>query len=310
MTIDFAPQPFGKSGIMVPRIGLGTAPLGNLMGDVSSIDAAEVLRAALSGAEACLADTAPFYGAGLSEQRVGTGISIVEKSNVILSTKVGRRIIISPGGVPRVVQDFSYDGVMQSFDESLQRLGVDKIDIVHIHDPDDDFEAALSGAYPALSKLKSEGLIGAISAGMNQWQMLSRFIDHVDFDGFLLAGRYTLLDRSAEKEFLPKCQRNNIGLIIGGVFNSGILADPFGNQSFDYQQAPAKLVARAQELDGMCRSRGVPLAAAALQFALRHPAVTGILVGVKTADEWTSNLRLAHLPIMEALWPELLEIAD
>lgn len=307
MPIDFRPRQFGKSQVMIPRIGLGAAPLGNVMGNVSDDDADQVLRAVFGGQQNNLVDTAPFYGEGLSEHRVGRGISD-EKSKIIISTKVGRRIIIASNGNKQVINDFSYDGVMQSFDESLERLGVDKIDIVHIHDPDDHFEEAISGAYRALSVLKSEGLIGAISAGMNQWQMLSRFIDHADFDGFLLAGRYSLLDQSAEVDFLPKCQRHDIGLIIGGVFNGGILADPNGNQSFDYQEASSAIISRAQALNRICLCNDVPLRAAAIQFALRNPAVSGIIIGVKTAEEWISNMRLAQLPLEDAIWEQLQEV--
>lgn len=302
-------RPFGGSGLALPPMGLGSAPLGNVMGPVSDADAADVLKTVTGEAGPALIDTAPFYGFGSAESRIGDLLSAERKSSVLLSTKVGR-VLATKGGETTAHFDFSYDGVMRSFEESLQRLGRDAIDIVHIHDPDAHFDQAVGGAFPALVKLKETGAIQAISAGMNQWEMLSRLLDSAPFDGFMLAGRYSLLDRGAEHEFLPKCQRHGAGLIVGGVFNSGILADPKTNQSFNYTQAPREILNRVLSLERVCREHGVPLKAAALQFPLRHAAVSSIVVGVKSRAEWQENQVLLDFPVSDAAWTDLDQVLE
>lgn len=297
-------RPFGRSGLVLPAMGLGSAPLGNVMGEVSDANAANVLQAVTAGSGPVLIDTAPFYGLGVAEQRIGDLLPKAVKQAAILSTKVGR-VLERNGEATEARFDFSYDGVMHSFEESLGRLGVDRIDIAHIHDPDDHFHEALDGAFAALTRLKETGAVKAISAGMNQWEMLSRFLDHAPFDGFLLAGRYSLLDRAAGRSFLPKCAEQGVGLIVGGVFNSGILADPHANRSFNYAQAPAGIVEQALALDAICQHHGVPLKAAALQFPLRHIAVSGVVIGVSSCDEWQENKTLLGFEIPEDLWAEL-----
>lgn len=302
-------RPFGRSGLVVPAMGLGSAPLGNVMGEVSDTNAADVLRAVAGEPGPVLIDTAPFYGLGLAEQRIGSLLPKADKQAVILSTKVGR-VLEKHGGTVEARFDFSYDGVMRSFEESLKRLDVDRIDIAHIHDPDDHFREALDGAFTALTRLKDSGAVKAISAGMNQWEMLSRFLDHAPFDGFLLAGRYSLLDRAAGASFLPKCAEQGVGLIVGGVFNSGILADPRANHSFNYAQASAGIIEQALALDAVCRRHGVPLKAAALQFPLRHKAVSGIVIGVSSRREWQENKELLGLEIADELWADLDRAVD
>jgi D-threo-aldose 1-dehydrogenase len=203
--------------------------------------------------------------------------------------------------------DFSYAGVMTSVEESLARLKLDRVDILHIHDPDDHYDAALSGAYRALVQLRREGMVGAIGAGMNQWQMLQRFAQDEDFDCFLLAGRYTLLDRSAADSFLPLCMQRSISVIAGGVYNSGILANPRDGAKFDYDDAPVGLVAQALRLERVCKAHGVPLKAAAIQFPFTHPAVAAVLTGARSEAELNENLAMLQTPIAPALWGALRE---
>lgn len=296
------------------RLGLGTAFLGNLFVAVSDDEAHRVVEAAWD-AGIRLYDTAPLYGHGLAERRLGAVLRTKPRDEFVLATKVGRLLRAGappePGqsyvDVPSVnpVFDFSYDGVMRSVEESLDRFGLDRIDILHIHDPDAHFEEALMGAYPALARLRREGSIGGVGAGMNQWEMLARFARAADFDCFLLAGRYTLLDRSGADGLLPLCAERGIAVIAGGVFNSGILANPRPGGTFNYQAASPDVVAQAQRLDDICSRRGVPLKAAAIQFPLRNPAVPTVLTGCRSVAEVRENVHLFETPIPEDLWREL-----
>jgi D-threo-aldose 1-dehydrogenase len=204
------------------------------------------------------------------------------------------------------VFDFSYDGVLRSVEESLARLGLDRIDILHIHDPDEHYEAALTGAYRALDRLRAEGTIRAVGAGMNQAEMLVRFARAADFDCFLLAGRYTLLDQSGLAELLPLCAERGIAIIIGGVYNSGVLADPHGDgATFNYRPAGMRLLERARRLDAVCARFGVPLKAAAIQFPLGHPAVSVVLNGARSVAELEENAAMFRTPIPPELWAAL-----
>jgi len=259
-------------------------------------------------------DTAPLYGHGLAEQRLGAVLRAKPREEFVLATKVGRLLRADappePGqaykGVPPVnpTYDFSYDGVMRSVEESLARLGLDRVDVLHIHDPDEHFEDALAGAYRALDRLRAEGTIRAVGAGMNQAEML-RFAREADFDCFLLAGRYTLLDRTGAAELLPLCVEKSIAIIAGGVFNSGILANPRPGTTFNYQQAPPQLVDRALRMQEICARHGVELKAAAIQFPLRHPAVASVLTGCRSVREVEENVRMFQAPIPSSLWDEL-----
>jgi D-threo-aldose 1-dehydrogenase len=306
----------GRSGVAVTRLGLGGAPLGGLFAPVSDEEArATIERAWEAGIR--FFDTAPLYGHGLSERRLGTALSERPRDELVLATKVGRLLRASAPPeesqaafwpeVPPLnpVFDFSSDGVLRSLEESLARLGLDRVEVLHIHDPDEHYEEALRGAYPALDRLRSEGVIGAVGAGMNQAEMLARFAREAEFDCFLLAGRYTLLDQVALGELLPLCVERRISVIVGGVFNSGILADPRQGAMFDYGPAPPERLERAQRLQAVCARHGVPLTAAALQFPLAHPAVASVLLGVRSVAELEQNLELSRLPIPGDLWPEL-----
>jgi D-threo-aldose 1-dehydrogenase len=260
-------------------------------------------------------DTAPLYGHGLAERRLGEVLRSKRRDDFVLATKVGRLLRANvppePGqsyvDVPPVnpVFDFSYDGVMHSVEESLERLGLDRVDVLHIHDPDEHYEEALSGAYRALDRLRAEGTIGAVGAGMNQAEMLVRFARDADFDCFLLAGRYTLLDRTGARELLPLCAERGISIVAGGVFNSGILANPMPGGTFNYQAAPLDIVERAQRLAAICKRHGVELKAAAIQFPLRHPAVAVVLTGCRSVAEVEENVRMFRTRVPDELWRDL-----
>jgi D-threo-aldose 1-dehydrogenase len=312
--------PLGRTALKVTRVGLGTAPLGGLYAPVTAADAdATVERAWQLGVR--LFDTAPLYGHGLSERRVGTALARRPREQLVLATKVGRllRADAPPddsqlsGGLERwpevppvnPVFDFSYDGVMRSLAESLERLGLDRVDVLHIHDPDEHFGQALEGAYRALDRLRTERTIGAVGAGMNQVEMLVRFAQAADFDCFLLAGRYTLLDQSALTRLLPLCLERGIAVILGGVYNSGILADPRPGATYDYGVAPTELLERVRRIGAVCARHDVPLKAAALQFPLAHPAVTSLLLGPRSVAELEENFTLLRVELPPELWSDL-----
>ncbi len=306
--------PLGRTAVTVTRFGLGTAPLAGLFEAVDEAQGMAVIERAWE-AGIRFFDTAPLYGHGLAEIRLGKVLRQKPRDEFTLASKVGRLLRADappePGqafrGVPPVnpTFDFSYDGVMRSFEESLERLRLDRIDILHIHDPDDYFDAAISGAYRALDRLRADGVIGAVGAGMNQAEMLTRFAREGDFDCFLLAGRYTLLDQVALKELLPACIERGIAIIAGGVYNSGILADPKPGAHYNYLTAPSDLLERAQRIRDVCAQHGVPLKAAALQFPLGHPAVTCVVVGCRSTEQLDESLEMFELDIPPALWQEL-----
>ena len=289
--------------------GLGTAPLGGLYDAVDDEAAQATLDRAWSLGLRVF-DTAPYYGSGLAERRLGAALRGRPRDELVVSTKVGR--LLRPGdsrgsgwhGAPPLEAyfDFSYDAALRSLDESLERLGLDRIDIALVHDPDDHYDEALDGAFRALARLRGEGVVRAIGVGMNQTELLCRFAREADPDCFLVAGRYTLLDRSAADELLPLCEERGIAVIAGGVFNSGVLAD--GN-TYDYAPAPPEVLRRAAGMRAICARRNVPLAAAAVQFPLRHPAVACVLVGCRSAAEVEEDARLVDLELPQALWQEL-----
>ncbi|HEX2890708.1 MAG TPA: aldo/keto reductase [Vineibacter terrae] len=306
----------GRTPIEITRLGLGSAPLGGLFSPVSDGDAAAtVARAWDLGIR--YFDTAPLYGFGLAERRLGAFLRTQPRDSFVLSTKVGRLLRRPTMGEPppdpaykgtppeRPVFDFSYDGVMRSVDESLARLGLERIDILFIHDPDDHYDAAIDGAVRALDRLRRDGTVRAIGAGMNQHAMLARFAAEAPVDAFLLAGRYTLLDQSARAGLMAICAARGIGLVLGGIYNSGILANPREGATFDYQRADPALLARAQRLDALCRAHGTALKAAAIRFVLAHPAVSGIVLGARSAQEIDENVAMARMDVPDALWAEI-----
>jgi D-threo-aldose 1-dehydrogenase len=297
-----------RTGLQATRLGLGTAPLGGLYEPVEDGAANAVVRRAWDLGLRFF-DTAPLYGSGLAEQRVGGGLLDRTRAEFVLSTKVGR--LLRPGrpdanfaGAPPLgpVFDFGYEATLRSLDESLERLGLDRVDVALIHDPDDHYVEAMDGAYPALERLRGEGVVGAIGVGMNQSELLCRFARDGDFDCFLLAGRYTLLDRSAADDLLPLCLERGIAVLAGGVFNSGILAS---GTTYDYAPASHDVVERARRLRVTCARHGAPLEAAAMQFPLRHPAVACVLVGCRSPEELEDDVQMFELELPAALWEEL-----
>jgi D-threo-aldose 1-dehydrogenase len=304
--------PLGGTGLSVTRLGLGCAPLAGLYEAVSDDAAAQTVGAAWRLGMR-LFDTAPLYGSGLSEQRVGAALRMRPRDELVLSTKVGR--LLEPGGdrdavfegapAATPVFDFSYDGALRSLETSLERLGLDRVDVALIHDPDDHYDEAVEGAYAALERLRAEGVVRAIGVGMNQSEVLVRFARETDVDCFLVAGRYTLLDAGANAELLPLCEEKGISVIAGGVFNSGILASDDGSGRYDYGQAAPEIADRVRALASVCARWGVPLQAAALQFPLGHPAVACVLVGCRSADEVDEDARLFALELPAELWDEL-----
>jgi len=306
--------PLGRTALTVTRFGLGTAPLAGLFEAVDEAQGIAVIERAWD-AGIRFFDTAPLYGHGLAEMRLGKVLRQKPRDEFTLATKVGRLLRADvppePGqswrGTPPVnpMFDFSYDGVMRSFGESLERLGLDRVDILHIHDPDDHYDETINGAYRALDRLRADGVIGAVSAGMNQAEMLTRFAREGDFDCFLLAGRYTLLDQIALKELLPECQKRGIAILAGGVYNSGILADPKPGAHYNYQTAPAELIDRARRIRDVCTRHGVPLKAAAVQFPMGHPAVACVIVGCRSTAQLDESIEMFEFDIPAALWHDL-----
>jgi D-threo-aldose 1-dehydrogenase len=304
----------GRSPVHVTELSFGGAPIGNLYTEVSEYDARAAVDAAWDGGIRTF-DTAPHYGLGLSERRLGAALKDRPRDEYVLSTKVGRLLEPADGqGNARDKQgfavsaamdrrfDFSADGVRRSLAASLGRLGLDRVDIALIHDPDDHGEQALREAYPALERLRAEGVVRAIGVGMNQSAMLTRFVTDTDVDVVLLAGRYTLLDRSAALDLLPAALGRGVSVIAGGVFNSGVLAAPDAGATYNYETAPDELIARARRLAATCERFGVPLRAAAARFPLTHPAVASVLIGARSAHEVTDALTQRRRDIPEALW--------
>lgn len=307
----------GRSEVEVTRLGLGTAPLGGLFRSVADAEAQAVLGRAFE-AGLRYVDTAPYYGHGTSERRVGEALrglaGELPRSAYTLSTKVGRLIVPDPDGDTGIymdappsnaVFDFSRDGVRRSLEESLERLGLERVDVVYIHDPDDHEERALAEAGPAVRELREEGLVGAVGVGMNQSRIPTRFVREVGVDAVLLAGRYTLLDQSGADDLLPACLEHGTSVVIGGVYNSGLLADPRPGATFDYEAAPDELVTRAQRLAETCARHGVPLKAAAIQYPLAHPAVATVLSGARSVAELDENIAMLEYDVPDALWDEL-----
>jgi D-threo-aldose 1-dehydrogenase len=287
-------------------LGLGTAPLAGLHRAVDEREAVEAIERAWDLGIRFF-DTAPYYGSGLAETRLGLALQGRPRSEFVVSTKVGRRL--RPGrsswyGAPPLQSyfDFSYGGALESIEESLERLGLGHVDVALVHDPDDHYREATNGAFRALRRLRDEGSVKRIGVGMNRSDLLCRFAEESDPDCFLIAGRLTLLDRSATETLLPLCRERGIGLIVGGVFNSGILA---GGTTFDYAPAGDDLAQRVNRLEDVARRRGVSLAAAAVQFPMRYPGVETVLVGCASASEVEDDVRLAGVPVPSSLWSEL-----
>ena len=293
----------------------GGAPIGGLYAPVSDEAAAATLAAAWDAGIRAF-DTAPHYGVGLSERRIGEFLAGRRRSEFVVSTKVGRLLVPSAGSVDGVdefygtpslrrVHDYSADGVLRSLEDSLRRLRLDRVDIALIHDPDDHQAEALDGAYLALARLRSDGAVGAIGVGVNSAPLAEWFVSRADLDCVLIAGRYTLLDDSAARSLLPLCRSRGVAVLAAGVFNGGVLADPADGARYDYAPAGPGVLARARRVRDICARHGVPVAAAALRYVLRHPAVTAAVVGARTPDEIRADAGYLGLPIPDALWADL-----
>jgi D-threo-aldose 1-dehydrogenase len=321
----------GRTGIELTTLGFGSTGLGNLY-KAQTEDGAMATVSAAYGTGIRYFDTAPLYGFGLAEHRMGAALRRIP-ADIVLSSKAGWRLqrrgaSDGPGSpadslfdqpapfAPRI--DYSYDGIMRSFEDSLQRLGRDRIDILLLHDCDrrnhgeegyrQRFAEVMQGGYRALISLREQGAVRAFGAGLNEWQACQDFAQAGDFDCFLLAGRYTLLDQGALASLLPLCVRRGIGIILGGPYNSGILATgPVAGAMYDYAPASAEILAKTEAVAAICAHHGVPLRAAALQFPLSHPAITSIIPGARDTAEIAENLALFTRPIPDALWQELRE---
>lgn len=310
----------GNSGVKVTRLGLGTAPLGGLYHPVSDEDALGTLVQSWKAGIRFI-DTAPLYGHGLAERRLGAFLPSSAQDEFVLATKVGRLLRSGAPLTPDLMHqgepyykgdlsltpvfDFSYAGARKSLEESLERMGRNRVDVLHIHDPDHHYPEALNGSYAALRDLREEGVVAAIGVGMNQPSMLTRFARETEFDCFLLAGRYTLLDQTALDELLPLCLERGIAVINAGVYNSGILANPRPGARYDYQPAKRAVLQRARAMERICHRYGTPLRAVAVQFSLYHPAVTAVLVGARSPAEINESVRVFRWHIPSELWAEL-----
>ncbi|HTW73238.1 MAG TPA: aldo/keto reductase [Acetobacteraceae bacterium] len=312
----------GKTNLSVTCLGLGTATMGGSRIPVTREDSEKLVRAAWQ-AGVRYVDTAPFYGVGAAERRVGDALRDEPRDEWVLSTKVGRllRPRQAPGGVTdgrlaplpfEVVYDYSYDGIMRSVEDSCQRLGLAKIDILYVHDIGvyqhgeagnaPHMRALRDSGYRALARLKADGTVSAIGIGVNEKAVLIEALGFADWDVFLLAGRYTLLEQEPIDDLLPMCVTRGTSIVVGGPLNSGILA---GRDTWNYAAAPPEIVARVKRIEAVCDAHKVPLAAAALQFPLAHPAVCAIIPGPRSAAEFEVNLKLLTMKIPAALWADL-----
>lgn len=318
-------RPLGGSGLDVTVLGFGGAPLGDLYAPLDDAAAIATVEAALDAGIA-LVDTSPLYGRGLSEHRIGTALRRRPRAAYVLSTKVGRVFSPAPAGVTRSEGyagglphegrfDYSYDGAMRSLEQSMLRMGVASVDIALIHDIDpwthgdaatDRQREALAGAWRALVDLRSQGVVRAIGIGVNDAEVCMRFAAEADLDCVLLAGRYSLLEQPALDAFLPLAAKRQIGVLLGGVFNSGILATgAVAGARYNYRTAPPGILQRVGAIERVCGTHGVALAHAALAFVLGHPAVSSVVLGAVSPDEMHRNVALFARPVPAALWRDL-----
>jgi len=301
--------------VNLPEFFFGGAPIGGLYAPISDSDAFETLQTAWDAGVRAF-DTAPHYGVGQSETRIGSFLAGRPRDSFVVCTKVGRRLILATGDVNGVddfyetpalsrVRDYSRDGVRATLEDSLRRLRLDRVDIALVHDPDDYMEEAVSSALPELAALRDEGIVGMIGAGMNSASALAWLIERSDLDCVLVAGRYTLLDHSAATELFPLCLERGVRVLAGGVFNSGILADPERNSRYDYAPASDAVREKVRHLRFVCQKYGVPVAAAAMRFTLRHPAVTSVVIGARSAAEIKADVGYLGTPVPGELFAEL-----
>ncbi len=316
---------FGRVDLQVSAFAFGTAPLGNIFRAVPEEESAAMFNAAWDKGLRFF-DTSPMYGHGLAELRTGQALRWKNRDNFVLASKVGR--VLKPArrqdidfapwvdGAPFTMHfDYSYDGTMRSIEDSLQRLGLERMDICFIHDIDvftrgaDQpavFKQAMDGCWRALESLRSQGVLKAIGVGVNEWQVCHEALKQRDFDCFLLAGRYTLLEQEALDEFLPLCEQRGAAVVVGGGFNSGILATGAKpGAKYNYAPAPAAVMEKVASIEAVCRDYGVPLPAAALQFVVAHPAIPSFIAGTRNVEQLQQNLDWFSRPIPVDFWAEL-----
>ncbi|MFJ9120212.1 aldo/keto reductase [Streptomyces sp. NPDC102394] len=307
-----------NTSVALTGLGFGASVIGNLY-RVTPVDESTAAIDAAWDAGIRYFDTAPHYGLGLSERRLGAALRGRPRAEYVVSSKVGRLLV--PNEHPRGVDtegfvvrddlrrqwDFSRDGVLRSIDETLQRTGLDRLDIVYLHDPDDHWQQAADEAMPALADLRDQGVIGAIGAGMNQSAMLARFLRETAADVVMLAGRYTLLDQSALDDVLPAARDLGKSVVAVGVFNSGLLSHdrPAEGMKYDYQDAPPALVARARAMAEVCAAHGTSLPAAAIAFPYTHPSIINVTLGMRTAQQVGRNVALHDQHVPDGLWDDL-----
>lgn len=305
-----------RAPLELSRLSLGTAPLAGLFTPVKDDESDALIKTALEQGINYF-DTAPLYGHGSSETRLGRILKTVN-TPFVLETKVGRvlKTVEKADPVPwfpdadphiQPVFDYSRDGILKSFEDSLNRLGVSHIDIALMHDCENHVEEAINNAFPVLHTLKSQGVIKAIGVGLNFPDVAIRIMEEVDLDIALIAGRYTLLDQSAQSELLSYAMERNVDVTIGGVFNSGVLANPVKGATFEYLPASDEIISKAQKIGAFLKERDIPLTAAALQFPLRHPAVTSVLTGSRNSQELLSNIADFDRELPKDIWSELEE---
>ncbi len=320
----------GHTSLQVTQFGFGTAPLAGFRTTIPELDAIATVDAAYQ-AGVRLFDSSPYYGYGRAELRMGAALRDRPRDDLVVSTKIGRWMTPVPrgttidsmrrGGLNHYPTfDYSYDGVHRSLEQSLLRTGLDRVDILLVHDVDfwttgdrmvleDRFRDVMDGAHRALVDLRSQGVIGAIGVGLNEADMSARFVRAGDFDCVLLAGRYTLLEQKALDDFMPLCEKRNVSVILGGPLNSGVLATGARQGAkYDYSDAPKWVMNRVARIEEVCIRHGVPLAAAALQFPLAHPAIASIIPGAVSKEEMLGNFALLRHPIPAALWEELRQL--
>lgn len=309
-------------GLELTEIGFGSAQLGNLNREIDDRTARETVDAAWAAGIRYF-DTAPHYGLGLSETRLGAALASRPRDEFVLSTKVGRLLVESTDGLPRRDDDgfavttslrrkwdFSRDGILRSVDESLERLGVDRLDIAYLHDPDEHWEAASTTAIDALIELRDQGVVSAIGAGMNQSAMLAEFVRQCDVDIMMVAGRFTLLDQSAANDLLPLAVERGVSVVAAAIYNSGLLSSdrPRAGARFDYGDAPDAVVARTNAIADICERHGTSLPAAAIAFPLRSDAVTSVAIGMRGERQVQSTLERYDAAPPRELWDELEEL--
>lgn len=331
MSPSFGTRTFtSRSGASIPftELGFGAAPLGNLYRALDE-DTAQLTLQAAWDVGCRYFDTAPLYGLGLSETRINHFLRGRKRADYVLSTKVGRLLdVCAPDqrtGIGKFFDtpnrkeryDYSYDGVMRSLEFSLERLGIDHVDVLFAHDlcifthgskaaSDQRIEELMAGGYKAMVKLRDEGVVKAIGAGVNEWEVCETLARRGDFDLFLLAGRYTLLEQESLTSFLPLCEDRKIGIVLGGPYNSGILAmGPKPGAFYNYDPAPPHILDRVARIERICNAHKVRLVEAALRFPLFHPAVVSVIPGGMAAHEVTRNAEVMAAVIPDALWAEL-----